>query len=241
MESKKITALLVTLCAAFAVTNGVIYVTKDHKGPKISFSDKAPSYTAGTDTDSLLENVTAFDDRDKDVTGMVKVDSVTPLADGTSAKVTYIVKDKSNNITIAEQKVTYNADAATAAVENQTDDAAQTDGAEAGTPTDVPTELTQSVETTTPTPEPTATSAPGAPTIKLTQDAVTLSKGDSFSYYEYIDSMTDDRDSSDYLAGHINLEGDMSTQTTGTKEITYYIVDSDGNQSTPAVLTLTVQ
>lgn len=233
MESKKITALLVTLCAAFAVTNGVIYVTKDHKGPKISFSDKAPSYAAGTDTDSLLENVTAFDDRDKDVTSMVKVDSVTPLADGTSAKVTYIVKDKSNNITIAEQKVTYNADAA--ATE------AQTQAEAVAAPTDVPTEPTQPEETITPTPEPTVTSAPGAPTIKLTQDAVTLSRGDTFSYYEYIDSMTDDRDSSDYLAGHINLEGDMSTQTTGSKEITYYIVDSDGNQSAPAVLTLTVQ
>lgn len=241
MESKKTTILLAVLCILLAGATAFLYLTKDRQGPEIKFSADIPSYIEGQDTAVLLMNVTAYDVKDKDVTNMVKVDSVTPLLDGVSAKVSYIVKDSSNNITTAVQTVTYNGKgqgeivkpeetAATPAEEDNAEDAA---AGEEGT--------TEPETTAAPTPTEAPAEDATIPVLTLTQTAVTLNKGETFRYYNYIESMTDDKDSSDYLAQHIHVDGDTDTNSKGTKEVKYYLIDSDGNQSKTQTLTLTVQ
>ena len=57
-----------------------------------------------------------------------------------------------------------------------------------------------------------------------------------------MESVTDDKDSKETLYKRIEISGDtFDKDTPGTYEQTYYIVDTDGNRSNEAKLTIVVQ
>lgn len=58
----------------------------------------------------------------------------------------------------------------------------------------------------------------------------------------FVESITDDKDAKESLFRQIQITGDdLDVNTAGTYVLTYYVVDSDGNRSNEADLTITVE
>lgn len=86
--------LVVILLVGIFVTFGA----RDKKEPVINISNLKGVYDERELFDgTLLKNVTAWDDKDKDVTSSIVVESVLDVGDG-NVKVTFVARDKANNI-----------------------------------------------------------------------------------------------------------------------------------------------
>lgn len=83
------------------------------------------------------------------------------------------------------------------------------------------------------------TGSVSGPRMKLTMNSVTLQEGESFNFYNYIDSATDDEGND--LHHRITVEGSVDTDTPGTYSVEFYCMDEDGNRSNVETLTVTVQ
>ncbi len=57
----------------------------------------------------------------------------------------------------------------------------------------------------------------------------------------YVKDIQDDKDSTSDLYRKIQITGTVDVNTPGTYELTYYVVDSNGNASNGAVLTIVVK
>ena len=83
-------AVLIAVCAFF-------YLQMDRTAPVITLPDTEQTYTTGTNTDHLLEGVTAYDSHDGDVTDSLLIEKVTETEKG-EVIVTYAAVDSSNNV-----------------------------------------------------------------------------------------------------------------------------------------------
>jgi len=79
--------------------------SKDNNLPVISYSETVPLYRPGSDEKLLLADVKATDKEDGDVTPELRVRSINVAEDMSGAVVTYVVRDKSNNIATAKRAV----------------------------------------------------------------------------------------------------------------------------------------
>lgn len=89
-----------------------------------------------------------------------------------------------------------------------------------------------SIDVTVPT-------AQHGPTVKLNTNRVTLSVGDDFSIYSYIESALAE-DGTD-LSGRISVEGTVDTSTAGEYTLEFFCSDTDGNVSPREALTVIVE
>lgn len=104
--------------------------------------------------------------------------------------------------------------------------------------------VTPTPKPATPTPEPTATpepADPAVPVLTLSAETMEITAGTNFSVISPVSDITDDKDDRSYLFRRIRVSGDYSTQTPGQYTLQYTVTDSDGNQSVPKTLTLTVK
>lgn len=92
--------------AALTALSVVLVYRVDYTAPVITFTQDI-HYDDSQDISVLLEGVSAMDDKDGDVTDAILVESLIVLEDLTSAKVTYAVKDHSNNVAKAYRIVEY--------------------------------------------------------------------------------------------------------------------------------------
>ena len=99
-------------CAAFLLCSIALFFFlkvrdsgKDKTAPRIYIAGEELVYTEGDNEDVLLEGIRAEDDVDGDVTDSVRVRSIYYADDTGEAIVTYVSKDKSNNIATARRKV----------------------------------------------------------------------------------------------------------------------------------------
>lgn len=99
MDKKKLTVITSCLCVILLAACAVVYLGKDRTGPVITMTDEKISYEGSEKVPELLKGVTATDDKDGDVTDTVKVDRVTEVQSMDYVVVTYVAKDRSNNIT----------------------------------------------------------------------------------------------------------------------------------------------
>ena len=107
---KGIVAGLIVLCVALGAGTAAVVVTDDRKGPEIELpADGDVTYEEGSDTASLLEGVTATDEKDGDVTDSLMIENIFPNDDHTSASVVYAAKDSHNNVSKATRRVNYKA------------------------------------------------------------------------------------------------------------------------------------
>lgn len=246
-------ALMAVVCLVLAGITLFLRFTEDREAPEIHFQDNEITYTQGEDYEGLLLGVTATDNKDGDVTDSLVVESVYPNDDGENATVVYVAKDSSNNIGKASKSVDYrlSSEGETGAEEEPVADetadaAAAQSGAESGTE-DTP-------EGQDGTPEENNDGegqdedleaenlSPGSPVIKLSKSRVTISRGESINRISYVESITDDKDDENTLWRRIEIKGDeFDANTPGTYEQIYYVVDSDGNKSNEAKLTIVVQ
>lgn len=195
----------------------------DDKGPQIEFAKKDLVYSEGDSEEDLLDDVTAYDAKDGDVSSTLVVDNVIILSSNEQAKVFYVAKDNDGNITRCSRIVEY-----------QAGEDKEEEPAEEEDNTKQPQDTTVTETNTTPV-------NPSAPVVKLTQNAVTLTKGSQFKYASYIESVTDDKDTREVLFRNIHVDGEYNMKQEGAYTISYYVVDSDGNKSNVATLSLTVQ
>lgn len=77
------------------------------------------------------------------------------------------------------------------------------------------------------------------PVLRLTTNKVTLSVGDSFSFYDYIASAQDEEGNS--LFQQISMKGSVDTSTPGEYVLEFYCADYSGNVSPTKTLTVTVK
>ena len=233
---KGLTVIMAVICLALAAVYVVINLAEDDQPPQIEIQEQDLTYTEGESWDVLLQGVTANDNRDGDVTDSLLVENVYPVPEAGVATVVYVARDDSNNIAKASRTVTYAAGDGTAAAPA----AAAEDGQTASVP--------EATAAPTATPEPTPTEEAeedlpeGSPRITLTTDEDTVEAGKSVNRIEYVESIEDDKDDENDLWRSIQIAGDeLDTDTPGTYELIYYVIDSDGNRSNEARLTITVE
>ena len=92
------------ICAAALMINAK---NTDRIGPEIIFPEGDITYVEGEDYDLLLKDVKAEDVIDGDCTEFIRIDDVYVSESGESCVVDYVVKDKSNNVSITERIVSY--------------------------------------------------------------------------------------------------------------------------------------
>lgn len=106
--------LRVLIVLAFIVTSvlfGVFYVrekmTTDNTIPVITVEQEIIEVSFNATEEELLQGVTAYDEKDKDLTDKVIVESVSKFLDDGMCKVVYAVCDSDNNVSNASRKIKY--------------------------------------------------------------------------------------------------------------------------------------
>lgn len=106
--------LRIIVVVLFLITTavfGMYYVneklTEDNTIPVISIEDELIEVSFETTDEELLQGVTAYDEKDKDITGRVIVESVSRFIDDGICKVTYAVCDNDGNVANATRKIKY--------------------------------------------------------------------------------------------------------------------------------------
>lgn len=232
---------------------------------------KKDSYTEGMTTEELLEGVKAIDAKDGDVSDTLTVENVYPNDQGDEVTVVYVAKDKSNNVTKMTYRMTSGsneslsgftagsgeddfADGDALATSNTVGDA-DADQTETGSTQDE-TEGTNDTAAVTVTPEAEMTEEekakereeakieklnPQDPRFYLTTYYVEINRGTQIDRLSYVKDIEDDTDQTNELYRKIQITGTVDVNTPGTYELTYYVVDSNGNASNGAVLTIVVK
>lgn len=124
MKQRVVALVLLASCAVLGVAAFFISGAKDKKAPKITVSEAKVSYIEGDSHDSLLEGISAKDNRDGDLTDEVFIDRIIPMAGNEKAIVYYAVTDKSHNVGTAKRTVAYYKDAEAAKNAGAEDNAA---------------------------------------------------------------------------------------------------------------------
>ena len=238
---KKIAVIMGLL--AVALTGGVILLSMedDKEGPDITY-EKDLVYTGAEDTSYLLEGVKAADTKDGDVTDSLRVEKVQVNEEENKVVVVYIAKDSSNNVTKVSVTIPSN--------EIKTQTEKESDAQVLETFAQTTPEVTPE-----PTPEPTpevlsgeaeneakiAALPQGCPALYLEQYEEKLVAGSDFNVLSYVKEITDDVDDRSWLFQHIQVSGEVNTYVPGVYQLVYYVIDSNGNQSNEALLTVTVE
>lgn len=268
---KGLIAAAIIVCIGITAGTVYLVLNRDKTAPEIKVpADNTLTYVAGQDKKLLLEGITAVDDKDGDVSDTLMVESVKPTSDGTQAEVTYTAMDNSRNVAKKKIMVSYQASGEPAPPDSsQTPEGTgeNPENGEAGTeapapegegtgegdvPADAPADTSADPAATEQPPQETASGAEateaaiaqlpaGSPQFRLNQYEVTLPVGSKFDYSTYIQDITDDKDDRSALFRQIQLQNPVDTNTPGTYEVVYYVVDSDGNQSNTAILKVNIQ
>lgn len=217
--SRRTTFFLVVLVLLLLAANAALWVMKDHSGPTIQIPDTEITYRADSETAPLLEGVTATDSRDGDVSDTIRIRGVLPSEDGKTAMVMYMAKDQSNNVSTATKEVNYTIDGQTVVGGSSSEQTVS--GEEANE---------QAI----------ANLSRYAPRIYLKEYEINLAVGDEFSSMSYVRYIQDDYDSYDLLSRRVSVNGDVNTTQPGTYQVTYSVIDTAGNKSNSAVLTVHV-
>ena len=252
MKKKGLFILLGLICIAVVGGSGALFITRDKTGPKIIVSeDREIAYGTDSDKTVLLDGVTAIDEKDGDVSDSLRVESVQNNEDG-SLEVTYSAVDDSNNVTKLTCKVeTLNQknsdedaqeETTEASEENQEENQENTQQDEEDKEAQNQEEANQEEvdDNNSDTDAAIAALPEGSPQLRLSTHQVDLQVGASFQYVDYIESISDDKDETNELYRKIYLTGEVNTSQAGNYEISYYVTDSDKNQSNIEKLTVTV-
>lgn len=225
-----ITCLLFVLCVIMAVFVVLDRLNQDDTPPSITFAtesiqltEEEASAVLQKDYSCLLAGISAFDDSDGDITDRVIVYSVNIYGDDSYAVVNYRVLDRNNNMATAQRLAYLKSpeqiyqeflDSLSNGAADGTDDAATEDDA-------VDENNTQ------------------RPVIQM-ESVVNLAVGEAFEPQEYLISLEDDVDSFETLVQNCRMEGEFDVNSAGIYPLVFYVTDSDGNESEPSVLILTV-
>ena len=80
-----------------------------------------------------------------------------------------------------------------------------------------------------------------SPKLYLREYETTVALNDSFGALSYIDTIEDDKDDYNTISRRIHVDGTVDVKRRGDYELTFYVVDTDGNHSNDALLTVHVE
>lgn len=244
---KFLVVLLVIVCIGLGA--GVVFLkgSEDNEGPKITFEEgKDTKYSSNTTKDELLQKVKAYDEKDGDVTDSLTVETMYPKNDGKEMAIIFVAKDKSNNVTKKEftmEAADGNAASADSTEADSTDsqDVVAADSADAASADAQNGEESLEVQAQKTQEDKIAQLSPQAPKMYLNTYYVEVPVGTVLDKLSYVKDIQDDVDTTSNLFKKIQITGDVNTGAAGTYELTYYVVDSNGNSSNGAVLTVVVK
>ena len=225
-----ITCLLFVLCVIMAVFLVLDRLNQDNTPPSITFAtesiqltEEEASAVLQKDYSCLLTGVSAVDNSDGEITDRVIVYSVNIYGDHSYAVVNYRALDRSNNMATA-QRLAY-LKSPEQIYQEFLD--SLSNGPADGTG-DAATENDAADESDT-----------QRPVIQM-ESVVNLAVGETFEPQEYLITLEDDVDSFETLAQNCRMEGEFDVNSAGIYPLVFYVTDSDGNESEPSVLILTV-
>lgn len=245
MEGKVVTGILAAAGAVLLGASLVVMTGQDRTPPVIKVGKAELTYTEGDSYDGLLADVTAKDDKDKDLTDKVFVDRIITTADGGHAVVIYGAIDSSNNVATVKRTVNYVAEPGAekpkeeeASQEEQKDDASKEQQVEEDKKQEEKKEEPKEEQK-----EEKGELVPNgkSPAIRLKANSATIKAGGAFDALSYVENIVDDSDSRDELYKHIHIDGKYNTKTPGTYTMKYYATDKNGNASNIETFTLTVE
>lgn len=102
-----VTALFIVVAVIFAGFYIGEKINTDTTVPVITIEEELLAVSFNADNTELLKGVTAYDDKDGDLTDRVIVESVSKFLDDGICKVTYAVCDNNNNVANATRKIRY--------------------------------------------------------------------------------------------------------------------------------------
>lgn len=245
---KWLTALMVICSIGLTGVVGYLYTQLDREAPEIHFKeDKVREYSSDMTKEELLEGVEAVDNRDGDVSGALAVEKVYTQENG-KVVVMYAAKDASNNVVKEEfimecKEDTSEEEKQEEESEDMTEEDSETEEPDVTEITPTPTEeILTDEELAKRTQEDKINQLPlGAPQFRLTTYYLKVGVGASVDWLSYVADITDDKDDVSVLYRTIQLIGDADLYVPGTYEKTYYVIDSEGNMSNQAVLTVVVE
>ncbi len=97
MKSNKIAWIFAGLSLILIVISVTLVLQIDRTNPEIQFEDINLIYSSDIDVSNLYEGVTAYDEKDGDLTDKIVIEKIVSSTDGKSVSVTYAVMDSSNN------------------------------------------------------------------------------------------------------------------------------------------------
>lgn len=99
--------LFVAVTAVFSVVFFTEKLSEDKTMPVITIENDLLEVSLRADDGELLQGVTAYDEKDKDITDKIIVESVSGFIEKGVCKVTYSVCDSNNNVAVATRKIRY--------------------------------------------------------------------------------------------------------------------------------------
>lgn len=254
---KWLIALMVVLSVVLGTVVAGLRFATDRKGPEITFSSKKEAvYKENMTEEELLKGVAAIDNRDGDVSDSLKVECIFN-EETNQVYVSYVAKDSSNNVTKKQFIMETNGQKKSGkdsdeevvkeeAKENETEDGADDsveEDQDGKDPEEEQTEeeLSKEEEAKKREEQKIESLAAEAPKFHLTTYYIEIPVGTSVDQLSYVADIQDDTDETNRLYRQIQIEGNVDIHTPGTYELTYYVVDSNGNESNRAVLTVEVQ
>ena len=264
--AKKWIAVFLVICIGLGA--GVVYMREqsDRQAPEIICTDEtAAEYNPGMSDAQLLKGIKAIDDKDGDVSDSLTVESVYEV-DDSNVVVTYVAKDASNNIAKLKRNMSTDPEKMKESRENDDDTSEGTEptpvpveDVETGdsSPEESDSGEASADDGLTPTPTPAgddiasqtaaeqekmADDMPAQyPKIYLNEYYIKTSVGSSVDLLSNVKEIKDDTDNVSELWRRIQINGQVNTYTPGTYTCSYYVVDSAGNMSNTAELTVIVQ
>lgn len=102
--------IIILFCITFITFCGIFVfekVTKENDYPQIIIEQDTIEMSVQDDKSKLLEGVSAYDNKDGDITDKILIESISKFISDSTCKVTYTVCNSNNHVTSATRKVTY--------------------------------------------------------------------------------------------------------------------------------------
>lgn len=218
MNVQKIWILLLLLAGLGTVVVLGNNIFKDKEGPDI-IVPAGQTYSSDMEKQDLLKGVTATDKEDGDVSSSLMIENILVLTGESYAKVTYVAKDNSNNVTEKSVIMVYNKGNVT-----------QEDETTKDTPEETTTEVTTKGNIEEPT-TPVQTESAEAPVLTLTNTEITLKKGSNVKWTNYVADIKDDKDPRNVLFKYIMIDDYADLNKVGDYVMSYSCKDTENNVS----------
>lgn len=104
MKQEKAAVIFITVLNIILIAVCVFFYTRlDRTAPKLEFQSSDVVYRAGMDTEELMTGISAYDDRDGDITDRIVIEKTIENKEDNTAVIFYAASDKSGNVAKASR------------------------------------------------------------------------------------------------------------------------------------------